>query len=492
LLVHVLLAARQGRRLRPLRRALDRHQTLLTSLGRVRDLWPALNQEEFDFVILDRAFLGGSPAQQITAIRALPQRPEVVVLRGPEPEADHAPLVAAGSLAILDPALPEPTLEETLRVLLERRREEATRRLSAESLLVQNRLRDFASASESMNRLLATARRLAQSDSSLLILGETGVGKEWLARAIHAESRRAAGPFIAVNCAAVPETLLESELFGHDRGAFTGAVRSRRGRFELAHGGTLFLDEVAEAPPHIQVKLLRVLQDHTIQRLGSEKSLEVDVRLMAATNRDPAEEIAAGRLRSDLYYRLGVVVLRVPPLRERREDIELLARSYLERFRTRLVRDVKGIDAQAVAALMGYAWPGNVRELINVMERAVLLCTGPEITVADLPDEIGRGTQAGAPPATAPAVARAPRWVATDGGFRPLHEVRAEALAAVECDYLKDVLRASGGRVGEAARRAGLNPRALYDRMRRYGLRKEAFRFGADGPGSRPRPAARE
>jgi DNA-binding NtrC family response regulator len=477
LLVHVLFAARPSAHQKRIRRILQRHPgALLTTLGRIRDLWPALNREEFDFVVLDRAFLGDAPGRQVAAVRALPQRPEVVVVRGADAPESPAELIAAGCLAVLDPDLPEETAEESLRTLMDRHREEAARRLSAESLLSQNRLKDFASASPSMNRLLATSRRLAMSDSSILILGETGVGKEWLARAIHAESRRAAGPFIAVNCAALPESLLESELFGHERGAFTGAVRARRGQFELAHGGTLFLDEVAETQPHIQVKLLRVLQERLIQRLGSEKAVEVDVRVMAATNRDPSQEIAAGRLRPDVYYRLGVVVLTVPPLRERAEDIPLLAKSYMERFRMRLARDVRGMEEPALAALARYAWPGNVRELINVMERAVLLCSGGVITLADLPEEIGRSRA----DATRPGAPSAGRREERPRGLRPLRDLRREVLASFERNYISEVLRASGGRVGEAARRAGLNPRALYGKMREYGIHKEDFKFSPE------------
>jgi len=323
-----------------------------------------------------------------------------------------------------------------------------------------------------MNRLLATARRVARADSSLLVLGETGVGKEWLARAIHAESARSEGPFVAVNCAAVPETLLESELFGHEKGAFTGSVRARRGHFELAHGGTLFLDEVAEAPPHIQAKLLRVLQDRRIQRIGAERELEVDVRLVAATNRDPAAEIAAARLRPDLYYRLSVVVLRLPPLRERREDIPVLARSYLERFRRRLGREIEAVDDAALDALLRYDWPGNVRELINVMERAVLLCSGPRVGLADLPDEIARA--AGPPPRASAAP--------TTGATRPLREARRDVVTAFERAYLAEALRAAGGRVGEAAQRAGITSRALYTKMRQLGLDKDDFRYRPASP----------
>ena len=213
-----------------------------------------------------------------------------------------------------------------------------------------------------MQRVLDLARKVAASDSSLLILGETGVGKEWLARAIHNAGPRASGPFIAVNCAAIPDSMLESELFGHEQGAFTGAQRAHRGYFEQAHGGTLFLDEIGEMPAALQTRFLRVLQEGAVQRLGSERPFHVDVRVMTATNRDVKEAIDGGHLRQDLYYRLAVVVLEVPPLRERREDIAPLFSSHVEQNRVRLARwELAGVSSEALAALESYDWPGNVQ-----------------------------------------------------------------------------------------------------------------------------------
>ena len=212
-------------------------------------------------------------------------------------------------------------LLETLRSLVERRRQDGLRRLKAERPEERYSLNDFVLVSPAMQRFVAVARRVVAADSSLLILGETGVGKERLARAIHAESPRARGPFVAVNCGALPEGLLESELFGHERGAFTGAVASRKGHFELAHEGTIFLDEIGEMPLHLQVKLLRVLEERRLQRVGGQRPIAIDVRVMAATNRDLEAEMGAGRFRNDLYYRLAVVTLTLPPLRDRAEDI---------------------------------------------------------------------------------------------------------------------------------------------------------------------------
>jgi transcriptional regulator with PAS, ATPase and Fis domain len=316
-----------------------------------------------------------------------------------------------------------------------------------------------------MRRFLGLARRVVEGDAALLILGETGVGKERLARSIHSESARARGPFVTVNCGAIPETLLESELFGHEAGAFTGAIRSRRGYFELAHRGTILLDEVGEIPLHLQVKLLRVLEDRNIRRVGSESPIAVDVRIMAATNRDLLLETKEGRFRPDLYYRLAVVTLVVPPLRERKEDIPELAEAFLEKSRRQLGRHVTRIHPEGIEALLRHDWPGNVRELMNVIERAVLLAPGREIGVSDL-----RVGQQDDEPS-----------ILGSNLDRPFAEARDDILAAFEKRYVREALARSRGRIGETARRAGLNARTLYAMMRRHGLRKEDFKGPSSG-----------
>ena len=299
--------------------------------------------------------------------------------------------------------------------------------------------------SEPMRRVFALARRVAKVDSTLLVTGESGVGKEVLARLVHDESARLSQPFVAVNCGAVPEGLLESELFGHARGSFTGATQDRPGLFEAASGGTLFLDEIGDVPPSMQVKLLRALQEREVRRVGENKSRAVDVRVIAATNRDLAADVAAGRFRQDLYYRLRVIEIKVPPLRERREDVLPLARTFLGEVARRLGRRVTGFSPRAANQLARYDWPGNVRELENAVERAVVLATGPRVEVADLPEEV---------------VSALPGAVVV-GRIRPLEDIERE--------YILAVVAASGGNKAKAAERLGIGTATLFRKLKQYG-----------------------
>jgi DNA-binding NtrC family response regulator len=301
--------------------------------------------------------------------------------------------------------------------------------------------------SPAMRRALELARRVAPVDSTVLITGESGVGKERVARLIHEESARVAGPFVAINCGAVPESLLESELFGHAKGAFTGATQDRPGLFEAANGGTLLLDEIGEIPPPMQVKLLRTLQEWEVRRVGENKNRKVDVRVLAATNRDLAAEVQAERFRQDLFYRLRVIELRVPPLRERRDDILPLARTFLSEAAKRVGRKVTGMTPAAANQLVRYDWPGNVRELENAIERAVVLARGTRIGVDDLPEEIGLAI----PSAYAPG------------------EVRS--LEDVERDYILAVVKTNQGNKAAAAEQLKIGIATLYRKLRQYQAR---------------------
>jgi len=298
-----------------------------------------------------------------------------------------------------------------------------------------------------MQQVVELARRVAKVDATVLITGESGVGKERVARLVHDESTRAAGPFIAVNCGAITETLLESELFGHKRGAFTGAASDRHGLFETANHGTLLLDEIGEVSPGMQVKLLRVLQEREIRRVGESRSRPVDVRVLAATNRDLAHGVADGAFRQDLYYRLKVVELHVPPLRERREDILPLARVLLADAAVRMGRKLSGLAPRAVDQLLRYEWPGNVRELENAMERAAALARGNRVGLDDLPQEIRRAF---------------PRPLVAGGTVQPLSEV--------ERDYILAVLKLNDGNQRRTAEQLGIGSATLYRKLKKYGL----------------------
>ncbi len=426
---------------------------------------PALRRGTFDLLVVDRARLGADPGRLVATAAAAPGAPGTIVLCATEDPADRAHLLTCGVLAVLNHALDDRTLGEALRALIARRREDLLLRLRARARAAPLGLRDFVSRSPAMQRFLAVAARVVETDSTLLIQGETGVGKELLARAMHDEGPRRGGPFVAVNCAAIPEALLESELFGHEAGAFTGAVNAHRGYFELAHGGTVFLDEVGEMPQPLQAKVLRLLQDHRIRPVGAEQDLPVDVRVVAATNRDLLREVRAGRYRADLYYRLAVVALTIPPLRERRSDIPDLVQNHLEELLARFKKTLT-VPADVMAALQAHDWPGNVRELVNVLERAVLLADGGALSLADLPDAVVRA----APDATA--------GVPPELFEQPLDAALAKVTQDFERAYLERLLRACGGRVGRTAVRAGISPRSLWDRMRRHGLSRGDFRDG--------------
>jgi transcriptional regulator with GAF, ATPase, and Fis domain len=306
---------------------------------------------------------------------------------------------------------------------------------------------EIVGGSPALRRAVSLAAQVAPSDSSVLLLGETGTGKELFANAIHAQSRRSKGPLVKVNCAAIPATLLESELFGHEKGAFTGAIGARPGRFELADGGTLMLDEIGDLPSEVQAKLLRVLQDHEVQRLGARSPHKVDVRIVAATNHDLERRIAEGAFRQDLYYRIAVFVIGIPPLRERREDIPLLVWSIINRRQAELGRHIERISRRSMDALQAYPWPGNVRELENVIERALILSRGPTLEL----DE-----------SFAPGVA---------GAGQPLHG--SDRFDTVAVDHIVHVLERCNWKIdgrGNAAEVLGLHPNTLRSRMKKLGI----------------------
>jgi len=299
--------------------------------------------------------------------------------------------------------------------------------------------------------------RVAPTPATVLITGESGTGKEIVARSLHRASAVRAGPFVKVNCAAIPEGLLESELFGYEKGAFTGAAARKPGRFELADGGTLFLDEIGEMPLAAQPKLLRAIQEGRFYRVGGTETVHVDVRLVAATNRDLRAEVTAGRFREDLFYRLHVVPIELPPLRARPDDIPMLARLFLERFAAKLGRRVTGIDPAAMDMLRAHAWPGNIRELENAIERAILLCDGVTLMPRDLPPELATGIR--------------PTPAATTA--TPLRERIRAATQRIERDAILEALRLTEGNVTRAAKELGLSRRGLQLKMKELDIERE-------------------
>lgn len=308
--------------------------------------------------------------------------------------------------------------------------------------------------SPAMLKIYDLIETISQTDTTVLVQGESGTGKELVANAIHLLSPRRKGPFVKVNCAALPETLLEAELFGHERGAFTGAIRQRKGRFEIAGGGTLFLDEIGDISPMVQVKLLRVLQEREFERVGGNETLSADVRLICATQKDLKREVEKGNFREDLYYRLNVVPVRIPPLRERREDIPLLANHFIERFSQKMKKEISGLSEEAESLLLSYSYPGNIRELENMLERAIALIKGKVIQAQDLPDEVC------GEPSSSRLLCEKIR------GTKPL----AQALSLFEKEYIQSVLEKTKGKKGQAAEVLGISRKTLWEKIKELGI----------------------
>jgi len=326
-------------------------------------------------------------------------------------------------------------------------------------------------ASSGLSELYAVLERVADSPTTVLITGESGTGKELVARALHDHSARRGKPFIKVNCAAIPKELIESELFGYERGAFTGAVSSKPGRFELANGGTLFLDEIGEIPVEMQVKLLRALQESEFERVGGIKTMRVDVRLVAATNRGLKKLISQGAFREDLFYRLNVVPIRLPALRERASDTPLLVEHFLKKFNERLKKNVIGIEPEALDLLNAYTWPGNIRELENVMERAVLFCDGQKLRVEDLPSELRgpSGMSGSIAPATSADANVDLGNLPAEGGLKEHVKV---AMSRLERDLVSRALKQTNNNVTHAARLLKISRKGLQLKMKELGLRE--------------------
>ncbi|MBN2033055.1 MAG: sigma-54-dependent Fis family transcriptional regulator [Deltaproteobacteria bacterium] len=406
-------------------------------------------EKPFDLILMDIRMIKLSGLQALPEIKAFNPAIPVIIMTAYSSVETAVKALKSGAYDYLR----KPLDFDELRLTMERAMDhthlrEENRRLR-ETLGNRFDRRTIIGRSEAVEKLLETVAQVAPTEATVLILGESGTGKEMIAGAIHANSPRRDGPFVKINCAAITESLLESELFGHEKGAFTGAYKRKEGKFQLAHQGSLFLDEVSEMSPAMQVKLLRVLQEREFTRVGGEEAINVDVRVISATNKDLLEQVGAGRFREDLFYRLNVVTLLVPSLRERKEDIPLLAQHFLTIFAEKNHKMIKGFTPQAMDLLLRHRWPGNVRELMNAVERGVVLAHAPYLDTPNL-TLIPEGLSADKKVALEESV---------PGGL---------SLEKVEKKTILSTLQASGGNKSEAARKLGITRKTLLSKLRKY------------------------
>jgi two-component system NtrC family response regulator len=415
--------------------------------GDGRDALGRFTREPFDLVLTDQRMPGFSGLELIGALRAVTPEAAVIVMTAYGTIETAVAAIKGGAADYLTKPLNLDELLHRIRTVRERQRLVAENRELRLALSERHRVEGIIGESGRMQEVLSLVHRVAGSDATVLIQGESGTGKELIAQAIHHASPRAPRPLVKVNCAALPETLLESELFGHEKGAFTGAMAARQGRFELAHGGTLFLDEIGDLPLHLQVKLLRVLQEREFERVGSGRPIAVDVRLIAATHRDLAALVKGGEFRDDLYYRINVVTIVVPPLRERREDIPPLIDHFVRKFAETNRKRIAGLTREARELLLRYDYPGNVRELENLIERAVVLTRDDVIGAADLPLTLQE-----------PVVDTAEAAGLTT------------AVEALERRMIREALAQANGVQTRAAETLAISERVLRYKLKKYGL----------------------
>jgi DNA-binding NtrC family response regulator len=415
----------------------------------------------YDVVVTDIRMPGADGFELLAAVKARDPAVEVVLMTGYATVQDAVRAMKRGAFDYLEkPFDPDAALAVVARAAEHKRLADAARLATQPG--EEHGFHALVGGSAPMRAVYRLLEKAAAVDATVLLTGETGTGKELAARAIHYQSARRERRFVAVNCGALPGELVESELFGHARGAFTGAAAAKAGLFEEAQRGTIFLDEVGELPLAAQVKLNRALQEKEIRRVGDTQATPVDVRVIAATHRDLREEVKAGRFREDLFYRLHVFTVTLPPLRERAEDVPLLAGHFLEKHARALRRTLRGFAPDALRRLAGHAWPGNVRELENVVERAVAVAGGDVVTPDDLPPDLADGPLAALPAGALAAM--------------PYKDAVADARDRVSRDYLVALMTEFGGNVTRAAERAGMERESLHRLLRRYGLRSEDFK----------------
>jgi len=411
-----------------------------------------VKEQAFDLVLMDIRMLKVSGIEALGQIKAHNPAIPVIIMTAFSSVETAVETLKKGAYDYLTKPLDFEKLRLTIDRAMEHVQLKEENRILKESLGRQFDRHNIIGRSAAMVDLLETVAQVAVSEATVLITGESGTGKELIAGAIHFNSPRCEGPFVKINCSAITETLLESELFGHERGAFTGAERKKEGRFIQAHGGSLFLDEVSEMPLTMQVKLLRVIQERELTRVGGEKILTVDVRVVAATNKNLSEQVVEGAFREDLYYRLNVIELEIPPLRKRQEDIPLLAQHFIQHFAEKNRKQIKGFTPGAMDALIRYQWPGNVRELMNAVERGVVLSRSEYLDIDDLPF-IRSLAQSQADPLQIMEQA--------NGGM---------SLDAVEKATILKALKSADGNKSETARRLGITRKTLHKKLKMYGV----------------------
>jgi len=410
-----------------------------------------VHEKSYDLILMDVRMVEVSGLEALSEIKSYNPAIPIIIMTAYSSVETAVEALKKGAYDYLSKPLDFDELELAIGRAMDHTRLKEENRALKERLGVGFNTGDIIGHSRVMVELLETVALVAPTEATVLITGESGTGKELIASAMHLNSPRREKPFIQLNCAAITETLLESELFGHEKGAFTGADRRKEGRFRLANRGSIFLDEISEMSVAMQAKLLRVLQEKEIQRVGGEEVLRVDVRVIAATNRDLKAEIKDGRFREDLYYRLNVVALAVPALRERREDIPLLAQHFLDSFAEKNRKHIKGFTPQAMDRLVRYDWPGNVRELMNAVERGVILCRGDYVSEMDFPLSV------------------------SDVPVPEQEAVREELLADLPLEEVEKVtilqtLKSAGGNKSETARRLGITRRTLHKKLKKYGV----------------------
>jgi len=431
--------------------------------GSVEEGLGLLGETAFDLVLTDVMLPGKSGIEAVSLIRDLSPATDVIVMTGYSTREKALEAVRRGAYDFFSKPFSLTELEIVIRRALERRG------LRSELASLRTSLRQarggptIVGQSEGMRRVVELIHRVAGLDTTVLVTGESGTGKEVVSDAIHALSKRAGGPFIKVNCAAIPENLLESELFGHEKGAFTGALALKKGKFELAQGGTLMLDELGDMPLFLQPKLLRAVEQKQVERVGGAKPIDIDIRIIAATNQDLPQLVADKTFRADLYYRLSVAVIRIPPLRERKEDLPLLTAHFLTRINVKLGLDLRGVTREAMGFLFAHDWPGNVRQLANMLERAAIMSTGQVLEAADFQDAFQTGPR--------PDMSGA---AALPGAGEHVASLR-QTLEDVERSMIESALAKADGVQKDAAALLGISPKNLWNKIQKHGLDPARF-----------------